>query len=183
MISNDNHLNYSRALFDIALEENKLDKYYKQSLEVLDIFKNQQELIDFLRSFSIEQESKEEVITNVFLNELKFEEFLVNFLKLITKKHRILQINEIILDFEKIVLKHKNIAKGVVYSTKKVSKEKMAQIIEFVSKKLNQEVILENIIDQSLIAGIKIVIGDKIFENTIVSQLQQIKEHILKGGE
>ncbi|WGI36250.1 F0F1 ATP synthase subunit delta [Mesomycoplasma lagogenitalium] len=175
------YLGYANALFEIANEEDKLDLFYEQCQMLEKIFKNHINLITLLKSFNVSKEEKEKIIDNIFEN--KIDLMLINFIKLLTKKMHIFAISDILKEFEKIVLKSQNIQKGIVYSVNKLKISKMNEVKKFIEKKLNSKVILKNVIDKSLIAGIKIVIGDYIFENSITSHLEQIKNYVLKGGE
>lgn len=178
MISND--LNFAMALFDIAKEENKVQKYYDEILVVSEIIEDNPEFLKCLKSFSLSLEEKEKILDKTFLNN-GVNEMIVNLMKLLVKKHKIHLFLDIIKKFEKMVLEDLGLLKGIVYSVVELSKEQMRKIENFTAKKVNRQVILKNIIDSNLIAGIKIVIGSYIFENSITSQLEQIKKHIIKG--
>ena len=47
------------------------------------------------------------------------------------------------------------------------------------SKKLNKKVILSSTIDENIIGGIKIRIGDRLFDGTVKSKLNKLKEDLL----
>ena len=62
-----------------------------------------------------------------------------------------------------------------LYSTNNYKDEKK------LSKKLSTEVLLVNKIDKSLLAGIKIKVGDYIIENSIEGFLNTFKKYSIKG--
>ncbi|MGZ9432523.1 F0F1 ATP synthase subunit delta [Mycoplasma sp. 613B] len=178
-ISSERINGYAQAIFQIALEQRKVDVFYKQTEKLSEIFKKEEDLLPYLKSFEIEFELKEELIDASFAKTYQAE--LVNMIKLLVQNHFISSINYIFNKFEKYALDYLKQKKGVVYSSHKLNKEYMDKIIDFIETKINKKVILKNEIDKKLIAGIKIIIDDLIFENSINSQLNQIKDHILKG--
>ena len=63
----------------------------------------------------------------------------------------------------------------------KISKEEITKFEKKLSKKLSTEVLLVNKIDKSLLAGIKIKVGDYIIENSIEGFLNTFKKYSIKG--
>ncbi|UWD34568.1 F0F1 ATP synthase subunit delta [Mesomycoplasma molare] len=171
---------YALAIFQIALEEEKIKDYYKQTEKLKKIFTKEKELLLFLKSFEITLEEKENFIDTIFKTEI--ENNLLNVIKLLVKTHFIDYINEIFTKFEIKVLKYLNMKKAYVYSVYKLDKNQISKIKKFIESKINKKIILKQKIDKSLIAGLKIMVDDLVFENSIYSQLKEIKEFVLKEG-
>ena len=74
-----------------------------------------------------------------------------------------------------------NVKYGIIYSVEKLSKEEITKFEKKLSKKLSTEVLLVNKIDKSLLAGIKIKVGDYIIENSIEGFLNTFKKYSIKG--
>ena len=53
-------------------------------------------------------------------------------------------------------------------------------LVKSLSEKLNKNVVINTIIDPSVIGGIKINYTDKVVDNTILHQLQQLEKSIRK---
>ena len=64
---------------------------------------------------------------------------------------------------------------------KNYQKKKLQNLKKKLSKKLSTEVLLVNKIDKSLLAGIKIKVGDYIIENSIEGFLNTFKKYSIKG--
>lgn len=171
---------YSDALFQVILE-NQLNKnkYLEETDFLLEIFKQEKDFIYFLNSLSIKNADKFLVIDEVFKNDLSEE--MLNFVKIIVKNSHINEINAILLNLKKIILNSENIVEGIVYSTNKLDKETIDKISNKINSKLNKTVKLKNLIDKSLISGIKIVVEDLVIENSFKSKINQLKKQILEG--
>jgi len=61
-----------------------------------------------------------------------------------------------------------------------ISEEEKKEIENVLKEYLKKEVILESKVDEGIIGGIKIKIGDLIFDGTLKTQLGKFKE-IIKG--
>ena len=51
------------------------------------------------------------------------------------------------------------------------------------SLKLNNKVELSNSIDPSLIGGIKIVVNDTVFDNSVSNRLRALKQELINGKD
>ena len=70
--------------------------------------------------------------------------------------------------------------KGVVYSVRELDTKEMKAITAFAEKKLNQDVVLENKIDPSLISGFKIVCDNKVIDASLKNRVDEMKADLLK---
>ena len=57
---------YGEALFELAIQESKIDELCEEAQVVIDVFKDNQDLVKILRSPKVEKGDKEELIKNVF---------------------------------------------------------------------------------------------------------------------
>lgn len=70
--------------------------------------------------------------------------------------------------------------KGVVYSVRELDTKEMKAITAFAEKKLNQDVVLENKIDPSLISGFKIVCDNQVIDASLKNRVDEMKADLLK---
>ena len=71
----------------------------------------------------------------------------------------------------------------IIYTVNELSKEQINKLEESVTKKLNKKVELSNVIDPSIIGGIKIVVNDTVFDNSIVRRLESLKQELINGKD
>ena len=75
------------------------------------------------------------------------------------------------------------IKEGIVYSTTKLSDQKIKELEKKVTKDLAIKVSLENHIDKELIGGFKIVVDDYVVEDSVKSHLENLKQQLLNKTE
>lgn len=170
---------YGEALFELAKEENTLDVIQKEAVAVLEIFKQNEELVKLLNHPKISKEEKVTVIENIFKN--RASEAIVGFLVLIVEKGRYNEISQIFTYFLEQVKEFKKI--GVAYVTsaipltmeqKKKIEEKLLATTQYIQFEMHFDV------DKSLIGGMVIRIGDRVVDSSIRTKLNQMTQTLSK---
>ncbi len=170
---------YGDALFETGVEMNTIDSLYKEVLSLEDILKENPDFSSLMNHPKILKEEKEEIMESVFKGRLSDE--LTGFLKIIVANKRYSDIDAILDYFLKKVKEYKNI--GVAYVTtplelsdkqKKAVEDKLLATTKYVSMEMNYA------IDESLIGGMIIRIGDRVVDSSIKTKLAQM-EYELKN--
>lgn len=167
---------YSAAVVSIAKQEAKLEQYKFAVLSMSNLFANNPKLFKFLKSYSVKDEEKEKVIDEI-TKEFGLKNF-TNFIKLLAKKHCIFDFKNIEKEIIKNINFELNVAEGIIYSTEPLSEAKINEISEVISKKLGNKVELVNKVDTRLIAGVKVVVHDHIFDGSVKYKLETMKEQL-----
>ena len=171
---------YAVALFDIAKEEGKIVSYLEDAKVLSEVINENKELIKLLSSYFLNEDEKNEIIDNSFslLNEVNVK----NLLKLITANHMVSKLDDLLDEFIEMCNESLGVKKGKLYSTKELSKEEIAKIESAFDSKLNIKVQLENIVDTSLIGGVRVVINDHVYDGSLKNQLESLKSSLKKEG-
>lgn len=82
----------------------------------------------------------------------------------------------------------KNEASGVaeadVYSVRELSSEELAQVEKVFVKRLNLNTLrMNNIVDASLLGGIRVQIGNKIYDGTLATQLKRLEQNLTSANK
>lgn len=170
--------NWSFALLDLANESNKIEKITNEVVIIEKNLKQNREYLKYLNSYSISLDEKYQKIDEAFAT---FHQYIVNFIKLAIKANVAKYLLIIFKKYIELANAKMNVEYGIIYSTEKLSKEEITKFEKKLSKKLSTEVLLVNKIDKSLLAGIKIKVGDYIIENSIEGFLNTFKKYSIKG--
>lgn len=171
-------IRYSESLFELAKEENKVEKFSRDIEFIYNIFKPNIEFLAFFTSLKVSDQDKYQILEEAFKDSI--DEYVLNFLKLLIKKRRFKFFYDIIEHFEVLTNKYLGIEKGFIYSSYKLDTSLVKKISEGLSKKLNKKVELEVKIDPSLIGGIKVVIGNRVYDDSIKNKLELMKTQLLR---
>lgn len=170
---------YAKALFELAKENDKVEIYQKQVKYVHSVIRENKELLEFLKCYTIESSNKKDLLNKIFKDDIDLE--VIHFLFLIIDKKRINYLERIFIEFNSESNEYRDILEGVIYSCEELDDKQINKIEESVALKLNKKVELSNIIDASLLGGIKVVINDTVFDNSIANKMQLLKQELLNG--
>lgn len=168
---------YGDALFELALEEGQTDTYFEECQSILEILRDNDELMKLLTHPKISKEEKEQVIENVFKGRVSDD--ITGFLVLILKKDRQTMIPEILKYFIDRVKDYKKI--GVAFVTtavpldeamKKSVADKLIATTDYLSFEMNYEV------DKDIIGGMIIRIGDRVVDSSIRSKIEAMAKEL-----
>jgi F-type H+-transporting ATPase subunit delta len=171
---------YAIALFDLSLEKDKINECQEESRILYNALFENEEIIHILSSCFLSKSEKIK-IANVILVDFKQEDF-INFVRVIIDNGREKHILRILKEFDNICNEHLGVKTGDVFSPYKITEEQINEIEKVVGKKIGFKVKLKNKTDESLIGGVKVVVGDYVFDNSIKNKLLQMRSTLLKGG-
>ncbi len=166
----------AEGLFASA-KENKVVSIYREDLKFFSRnLKTNPEYFSFLRSPFIDYKDKCESLDNLFGNAFLPE--ILEFIKILITRELIGDIERIRKIFNRLADKEVNVIEGKIYTPFELTEAQINKICNAFSKKLNQEVVLKQRTDESLIAGIKVLLDGTVYEYSIDSELDSLREKI-----
>ena len=171
---------YGEALFQLAEENGTVEEMREEALIVRNALKETPDLLIFFRAVQIDAQEKKDAIDRMFAG---FTKEMRNFLKLLTDKDRTYYLKEILDTFIDRCNEVLNIETAVVSSARPLSSEDMKRIQTALEKKSGKKVLLTNEVDESLIAGIKVVTGNTVTDVTTAHRINELKDLLLRGDK
>lgn len=174
---------YAEALVEIAEEAGDMEQFQYELSLITDIYKKQPDFRLFLINPEVKIDTKKDILknilTNIFSKNLKPEIF--KFLMLLLDKGRIRNLPGINDEFIKLADNRRNTLNITIISAAKLEEDQIARIKEKYGKEYRASRVKANIeIDQSLIGGVKVKIGDKVIDGSVKGRLESIKELLIK---
>ena len=167
---------YAKAIFELALESKDIDTWLTNIRMVCESAKNH-EFSMILDSSKISSEDKNSLVDKVLSS--KLSDLQLNFVKLLAKNQSFLLINEIYNQFEHEFEKHNNKVKVTLSSPFKVDSNLRNKINELVKNISGSDPQIEEKIDDTLIGGIVIKIGDTVIDGSFKNKLKQLKRELV----
>ena len=170
---------YASALFDVSLKEGKLESVRHDFSEVIKAIALVENFEDFIENSKIPLEERKAVVEKTFSGT---DRLLLNLLRMLTDKKRFILIDEIYEDFLTLYDENHNQARVTVESVYKLSSEELDQLGQiFIDKTGYEKLLITNEINEDLIGGVRVLIGSKVYDGSVKSQLDgiknQFKEH------
>ena len=166
---------YAEALIDISVENGAIDGYQQEFQNVVDVYNKEQELKFFLLNPRVNTDAKKDVLKKVFSDSVNSN--VVNFLMLLLDKGRAKFLPGILEEFIRLADKKKNILNMTIISAAPLKDAQIDEIKEKYMKIYNASSVKVNVeVDESLIGGVKVKIGDRVVDGSIKGRLESLKE-------
>ena len=168
---------YGLALYSLALEENKIDSWQTDVKTLKGIFLENPDFIMILGSSFLPLNERQEILQKTLKG---VDKEIVALIMVVMENNRISMILDIFDSFNSYCNEYRGVSEGLIYSTLKLEQKVINKIEDKISKMEHNKVELKNVIDPSLIGGVKIVIHDRIYDGSIKHQIEMMKTDLSK---
>ncbi len=166
-------ITYGNALFELALEEGKLDSLYEEAVALIDILMDNQELIKLLGHPQVSKEDKRKIVTETF--DGKAADELTGLIAMVVEKGHVSELISILNYFIKQVKKEKNIGVATVKSAVELTdSQKQAIEQKLIETTVYDTMEIDYSVDKSLIGGLVIRIEDRVVDSSIKTKLENM---------
>ncbi len=173
---------YARALFALGQEEGiEVQKKYGQELtDLAELFQQLPKLINIFKNPIIRVDHKKEIVRQI-LEKVGSSQTVRNFCFYLADKGRLEFFVDIQQYYSKLLDQAEGLIRGKVVTAIDLSKNKMNQIHKQLEDKAAQKLILDYETDESILGGLVLKVGDKIYDASLQAQLALMKENIKRG--
>jgi F-type H+-transporting ATPase subunit delta len=168
---------YGLALYSLAMDKNRILEWQEEVKELTSILKENTDFIMVLGSSFITLKERLEMVDKSFVG---VDEEIIALIKVVMENNRMHMILDIFESFNSYCNEYRGVCEGLVYSTLKLDQKVINQIEEKISKIEHHKVELKNVIDPTLIGGVRVVIHDRIYDGSIKHHLEMMKKDLLK---
>ena len=170
---------YAESLFALASEEDAISSYLDDMKLVDEVLESDPKIVQFFSHVLVSDEDKCKLLDDSFSSSIN--KYVLNFLKLLVKKRRIRYIRDIVKSFIGLCNKKLGIEEGLVYTPYALSDEQLKDVEKAMSEKENKTIVLRQIIDESLIGGIKVQINTRVYDDSIKNKVEKLRSKLLES--
>ncbi|WP_130805734.1 F0F1 ATP synthase subunit delta [Senegalia massiliensis] len=167
---------YAEALFEVALEQENLEKFKEEIIGVSDIFESEKELKIVFEHPKLSTDEKKDILDNLFKDRISEE--VLNFLYIIVDKGREKYISDIKDEYIVLFNKEYGIVEGKAITAIEMTQEKLERLEKELSKKLNKTIKLENKVDSTVLGGVLVKIGDKVIDSSVKGTIDEMSRQL-----
>jgi len=177
MLANQLATKYAQAIYELSAEKNLLDKVEQELVMVENTLHTYHDLATFIYHPMVLAQAKKETITKIFKSEVT--DFVLKFLLLLVDKRREAVLTEIIRQYIKLANQARNIIEAEVITAMPLAEEQQIALVNKLGSVTGKKIVITTQIDQKIIGGIIIKIGDKLIDGSVVRQLETLKNTLL----
>jgi F-type H+-transporting ATPase subunit delta len=165
-------IRYAKAILDIAQSSANAQAVNNDMKLIADTVSGNAELKQFLSSPVIKLESKKEALAKIFTN---LQPETTKLFQLLNENKRFEIVEHIAKQYNLLFDEANGIEVAKVTTAVAITPELENKVLEKISTFSNKKVTIENIIDPSIIGGFILRIGDKQFNASVASKLNELK--------
>jgi F-type H+-transporting ATPase subunit delta len=168
---------YAVALLNIAKETGSLDVFKEELRVVKEVVQYNPEFKAVLNSSKLSLDKKKEILKASFAS---VNVYVLNTLLILIDRHREDQIVDVANEFLELANDEMGVAEADVYSTRELTEaEREAISTVFAAKVGKKSLIIENIVDSNLLGGIRLRIGNRIYDGSLRGKLDRLERKLL----
>lgn len=102
-----------------------------------------------------------------------------NFLRTVIENGRVTALPEVAAQFRALVNSRNGSSDAVVHSAFPMDDAALASVVEALQKRFGRKLNLSVQLDESLIGGIRVVVGDEVLDTSVKARLEQMKAALI----
>ncbi len=174
------HKRYAQALYEIAVEQNQLEKV-NNDLRLINrvMEENQRDLRLPMINPTIPPAKKRRIFREIFGQHI--HPVTLTYFDILFRKGREKEIPGIAERFEEVYLQHHNQVKAQLITAMPLEEVIKQKIVEAASEKTHKTVLIDELTDPSIIGGFKIKIDDYLYDASIDTMLKRLRAKFKKN--
>jgi F-type H+-transporting ATPase subunit delta len=170
---------YASALFELASEQNQLDEVDRDLGKFQGLLDGSDDLKRLVKSPAFAAEEQERALGAV-MDWAAIGATTGNFLKVVTRNRRLFAAEDMITTFRSLLARHRGEVAAEVSSAVALTEEQLAALRDKLKSAHGMDVRLNAKVDPSLLGGLVVRIGSRMFDSSLKTKLMNLKV-VLKG--
>jgi F-type H+-transporting ATPase subunit delta len=167
---------YASALFEAAEEEGRLEPVREQLAQLVEAERQVPELRELLRNPQVDPRARRAALEDVLAGS---EELLRNFLFVLADKGRAAQLEEIALEFERLVAEHEGVVHAELTTAVELSDDEADKLLGQIEQASGRKVEATRSVDPDLIGGIVLQVGSHRLDASVRGRLDRLRRRLV----
>lgn len=170
---------YAQALFDLGREGDQLDEFGRALGEASELFEGSDELRRLLLNPALKLEERRAVLSAI-ADRAKWPKLFRNFAMLLLDKDRLRYVSDMDRAFQVLLDDHQGRARAKVTSAVELSDGQLEKLKDRLRAVTGKDVVVTTEVDEELIGGVVARVGSTIYDGSVRTHLQRMREAILR---
>lgn len=162
---------YAQALYSLAKETDTLD-VWSESLEFLKSVADDAAFQETVSAPDIQLTDVEDLFLSICSDRVSME--VRNFIQLLVRNGRLSVLDDVARQYESLKAEDEGMVNALIQSAFDLDEAQITAIADILSKKLNKKISPSVTTDPNLIGGVKVHVGDKVWDASVRGRLQHM---------
>ena len=169
---------YARALFDVAAREADIQQVGRELAGVAALVAGNEMLARTLSNPAIPAPRKRAVIEQLLARTPQLSPVLAKLLLLLADRDRLVLLPELAAAYETRLMENAQVVRAQLTTAVALPSDRVAALRQGLAQATGRDVQLETRIDPSIIGGAVARIGSTVYDGSVTTQLQKVKERL-----
>lgn len=165
---------YAQAIFELALQNDRLEEW-GNDLRFADQVLQDEEFLAFLTHAEVPLDRKINAIDTVLEG---VDPLVKNLVSLLVTRGVARLMHDVQVAYNRLVDTHRGRQQVEVTSAVPLSDQELERITRFASNLIHKEVVVTTQVDESILGGVVIQIGDQLLDGSTRSRLEELRKQI-----
>jgi F-type H+-transporting ATPase subunit delta len=170
---------YARSLFEVALEQGKLDVIREQLGQFADALNDNRQLAVFFFSPYFSTAEKQEALAGLLDGA---DPAFLNFLSLLIENHRMPVIFRVRQQYERLWEEENRMLPVEITSAVALDEKTTEDLGRTIGERAGRRVTLSSRVDPDILGGIILRVGNSILDASIRNRLEQLRRHVAQAA-
>lgn len=174
---------YATSLFELAEKQGgrgALESLASECEELANLIREHRQLAEFFNSRIIPLRDKDRCIRTIFAG--RISDLLLRFLLVLNRKERVNRTLSILTACDQLMQERFGKIEVDLYTRFPMPAEQVDAIRRRLQETLQREPIVHTYLDEQMIGGIKMQVGDKLIDASVATQLRRMRERLVEDG-
>ncbi|HXG92957.1 MAG TPA: ATP synthase F1 subunit delta [Blastocatellia bacterium] len=172
---------YAEALADVAVERNQVEQTESELRAMTELFRQSRELTDLFASPIVSQADKGRVLDTI-IERTRPSQMIANLLRVMLQHYRLHHLAQVYEQFQREMNERRGVVAAEVVTAQPIGPTEQQALSRRLEEITGKRVQLQFKTDDSLIGGVVTRIGSVVYDGSIRTQLQEIKERLKQGA-
>jgi F-type H+-transporting ATPase subunit delta len=175
---------YARALFDVLLKERgDLEKAETDLASFAGLLSQHVVLATTLRHPAIPVAKKKAVVQGILDRAGSVSPVVAKLILLLAERDRLMLLPDLLRTYRDRLMDHQQVIRGDVTTAMPIDADKLRALEQGFARATGRKVILESKVDPSIIGGVVTRLGSTVYDGSVTTQLQKMKQNLLEAGQ
>jgi len=165
-------IRYAKAALSLASDQNSSETVNESMQAMAQAISGHQDLANILKNSVVKADDKKSVLLKVFP---QLDDISNNLIDLLVSNKRIDILEEVAIEYNRLYDKLNGKEKATVTTAIPMTNDLELKVLAKVKELTTKAVELENIVDESILGGFILRVGDKQYNASVASQLNKLK--------
>ncbi len=171
---------YAGVLLDLAEQAGRTDAIADEVEQLMELLRADPGLRRLIACRAIRREERSAMLSRLF--EGRVDDVLYRLIRVLNDKDRLTALPAVLGAFDEMLVERKGIVEADVFVARRLEESELAEVKASLERALGKEVVVHPYVDESLIGGLKIRVGDRLIDGSVATQLRRMRQKLVEAG-